>query len=286
MIRDIALTIPARDGFPLAATAFEPAGESDGPIVVIHSATAVPRKIYAAFAGALTERGASVVTYDYRGVGQSRPASLRGFKARMRDWAAQDAPAVIDWALARWPRRRLLGVGHSFGGHAFGLMPGTERHARVTTIAAQSGYWRFLAPHEQWRIYVLLKALGPAACAVTGYMPGRKLGLGEDLPTGVFAEWRRWCLMPNYFFTDTSLDLLANFEALTAPVLAIGLSDDPWATPHAIDHMVRGFTKAPVTRLTLTPAEAGVARIGHLNFFRAEHRATLWPKVTDWLLTA
>lgn len=284
MTRERSLTLPARDGFPLAATAFEPDSPGDGPIVIVHSATAVPRKIYAGFAGALAEQGARVVTYDYRGVGGSRPVSLKGFAARMRDWAAFDAPGVIDWALAHWPGRPLLGVGHSFGGHAFGLMPGNDRHAKVATVASQSGHWRFLAPHEQWRVYALMKVLAPAAVALSGYMPGRRLGLGEDLPTGVLVEWRRWCLMPDYFYSDPTLDLLANFKALTAPVLAVGLSDDPWATPHAIDHMVAGFVSAKVTRLTLTPAEAGVARVGHLGFFRPEHRTTLWPKVTDWLL--
>jgi len=40
--------------------------------VLINSATAVPRKVYRGFAGYLAGRGCAVLTYDYRGTGDSR----------------------------------------------------------------------------------------------------------------------------------------------------------------------------------------------------------------------
>jgi predicted alpha/beta hydrolase len=68
--------IPARDGYPLAATVFTPLERPRGT-VLINSATAVPRKIYRGFATYLGERGFAALTYDYRGVagsGQARSA--------------------------------------------------------------------------------------------------------------------------------------------------------------------------------------------------------------------
>ena len=94
-------TIFARDGYRLAATVF--AAASPQAVVLINSAAAVPRKIYRGFAEYLAQRGFAVLTYDYRGIGGSRPASLRGFKARMRDWAAQDVAAAVDHARQTWP---------------------------------------------------------------------------------------------------------------------------------------------------------------------------------------
>src|SRR4051812_14925101 len=94
--------LAARDGFALAATRFTPSGPVRA-VVVVNSATAVPRRIYRGFAGYLAERGFAVVTYDYRGIGESRPQSLVGFAARMRDWAALDATAALDHARASWP---------------------------------------------------------------------------------------------------------------------------------------------------------------------------------------
>src|ERR1044072_9728365 len=90
------ITLPATDGYPLAATLFLPRG-AKRHAVLINSATAVPRKLYRGFAGYLAQRGCAVLTYDYSGIGDSRqqartgnqPKSLVGFKASMSDWAAQ-----------------------------------------------------------------------------------------------------------------------------------------------------------------------------------------------------
>ena len=85
-------TIAARDGYALGATVFAPHDAPRGA-VLINSATAVPRKIYRGFATYLAQQGFTVLTYDYRGTAGSRPPSLRGFKVRMRDWAALDVAA-------------------------------------------------------------------------------------------------------------------------------------------------------------------------------------------------
>jgi len=87
------ITVPAMDGYPLAATLFLPRG-AKRQAVLINSATAVPRKLYRGFAGYLAGRGCAVLTYDYRGIGGSRqkamtgynrPESLVGFNASMSD---------------------------------------------------------------------------------------------------------------------------------------------------------------------------------------------------------
>ena len=100
------------DGYSLAATLFMPRGPRHHA-VLINSATAVPRKIYAGFASYLAGRGCVVLTYDYRGtggsqkamVGYNQPKSLVGFKASMSDWAALDVTAAVDLD-ARALRRR------------------------------------------------------------------------------------------------------------------------------------------------------------------------------------
>src|ERR1700716_2423675 len=90
------ITFPAADGYLLGATLFLPRG-AKRHAVLISSATAVPRKIYRGFAGYLARRGCAVLTYDYRGTGDSRqkalvgynqPRSLVGFKASMSGWGA------------------------------------------------------------------------------------------------------------------------------------------------------------------------------------------------------
>ena len=125
------ITVPATDGYPLAATLFLPRG-AKRHAVLINSATAVPRKLYRGFAGYLAQRGCAVLTYDYRGTGDSRPQartgykpkSLVGFKASMSDWAALDITAAVSWMRERYKALPFAYVGHSFGGQAFGLLRG------------------------------------------------------------------------------------------------------------------------------------------------------------------
>ena len=94
------ITFQGIDDYSLAATLFMPRGPRRQAIL-INSATAVPRKIYAGFATYLAGRGSVVVTYDYRGIGASKPATLKGFETSMSDWAARDVTAAVNYMRAR-----------------------------------------------------------------------------------------------------------------------------------------------------------------------------------------
>jgi predicted alpha/beta hydrolase len=280
LIQDTSIT--ARDGYELAATVFAP-GTPPRAAVLVNSATAVSRKIYRGFAAYLAERGGAAVTYDYRGIGGSRPRSLKGFDASMRDWAALDVAAAIDHVHGVWPAVPLLMVGHSFGGQALGLAPNNARVARALFVAAQAGYWRLFAPPENYRAYGLMRLIGVPVTHMLGYTPGR-LGIGEDLPKGVFLEWTKWVGRPRYFFDDPTLDALANFPRFTGDLRAIRIADDSWATAPAVDMLLSGFTGARRERVEITPRDVGAKKIGHFGFFRPEHRETLWRGAADWLL--
>jgi predicted alpha/beta hydrolase len=68
------------------------------------------------------------------------------------------------------------------------------------------------------------------------------------------------------------------------PVLAIGLTDDPWATPRAMDHFLARHPNAQVEQRWISPQDAGAKAIGHLGFFRSRFSTTLWPPLVRWLL--
>ena len=274
-------TIAARDGYPLAATVFTPEGPPRGT-VLINSATAVPRKIYRGFAAYLAERGFAALTYDYRGVGGSRPASLKGFNVRMRDWAALDAAAAIDHMRRVWPATGLAVVGHSFGGQAIGLAPNNGEISRALLVAAQAGYWRLFRAPEKYRVYLMMRLIGAPVARALGYVPGR-LGIGEDLPRDVFLEWAGWVAKRRYFFDDPTLTALENFPRYRGPLRAICLADDPWATAPAVDLLCSGFTGTAPERVDIHPRDVCVERIGHFGFFKPEHRDTLWREAADWL---
>jgi predicted alpha/beta hydrolase len=277
------LAIPTANGAHLAA-ALWPAPAPKG-IVLIHPATAVTQAFYEPFARYLAGIGLSTLIYDYRGTGRSRGASLRGETVTMADWMNEDVPAVTRWAAVRFPDLPLLAVGHSVGGHAM-ILSGDGHPVRAgVLIATHAGITRTIRGRaEQARVWLVMRVLAPLLCAINGYMPGRRIGLGEDLPRGVMLEWSRWTTLPRYFYDDPVLDAARRAAAVRMPLLVLGFDDDPWANPHAMDILLAGVTMAPIERRLVDPQALGLAGIGHMGFFRKRCAHTLWPQVSDWLL--
>jgi predicted alpha/beta hydrolase len=287
------ISFPAVDGYVLGATLFLPRG-AKRHAVLINSATAVPRKIYRGFAGYLARRGCAVLTYDYRGIGDSRqralvgynqPRSLVGFTASMSDWAALDITAAVAWMRERYKHLPLNYVGHSFGGQALGLLANNSEVSRALLIAAQAGYWKLMASPERYRVFALLNFVGTPLTQALGYAPAWG-GLGEDLPKGVFQQWKRWVMSERYLFDDPDLKALSNFAQYKGALRSLCLSDDPWATRPAVELLCSGFTSTAPEILTITPADADTTAIGHLGFFRPEHRDTLWRGAAEWMEAA
>ena len=284
------ITIPAIDGYPLAATLFLPR-TTRRHAVLINPATATPRKIYRGFATCLAGRGSVVLTYDYRGVGGSRqrsvqgydqPKSLAGFPASMAEWAALDVTAAVDWMRDRYHNLPLGYVGHSFGGQALGLLANNAEVSRALLVAAQAGYWKLMASPERYRVFALLKAIGIPLTRLLGYAPGWA-GLGEDLPKGVFLQWVKWVMSPRYLFDDATLAGLKNFPNYKGALRALCFTDDPWATPPAVELLCSGYSGTHAEIVSVSPADIGVAQIGHFGFFRPAHRDTLWRAAAEWL---
>lgn len=51
-------------------------------------------------------------------------------------------------------------------------------------------------------------------------------------------------------------------------MLAVGASDDAWATPAQVDALTAHLPKAPVERRTYAPHDLGVSSIGHHGLLR------------------
>jgi predicted alpha/beta hydrolase len=270
------LTIPARDGYPLAARIF--GGQTDR-VVVISSATAVPQRFYRHFAGALAEAGFTAATYDYRGIELRSPAGLQRLDASARDWALKDLPGVVDWVAEELQPDRILIVGHSFGGQVAGMYDHPDRVDGMVTMSAQSGHWRLQGGEQKLVVWLHTHLTLPLLSRILGYMPMKAVGAGENLPAGVAREWARWCRHPDYILGDPSLPL-ERYQSFTAPVLAYSIGDDKWGTPRSVDAMMRAYPE--VERRHLEPGDFGLEAIGHLGFFRPGSEV-LWRDAIGWL---
>ena len=87
------ILIQARDGYALSATIRRPVTEIKG-VIQINCGTGIPQNLYSNLASYLTDCGYVTVTYDYRGIGNSKPDSLKGFQANLEDWGILDLSLI------------------------------------------------------------------------------------------------------------------------------------------------------------------------------------------------
>jgi predicted alpha/beta hydrolase len=273
------LILTARDGVTVTALRYAARGPVRGHLIVA-GATGVPQLFYKAFAEFASAHGYSTLTLDYRGVGLSRPASLKGFRVAYLDWAHQDlAVAVETMAHDTLP---LFMVGHSFGGHAFALLPNHERVARFYTFATGAGWHGWMPPAERLKVTFMWHIVGPLLVYLHGYLAWRRFGFGEDLPLGVYRDWKHWCAFPRYFFDDPAMpQIAARFARVTTPIVAANALDDLWASPASRDAFMSGYCNTPWRAVDIDPAQRGLGPIGHMGYFRRKSEP-LWRDVLAW----
>lgn len=269
--------IPARDRYPLAGTLYRTAERQRG-VVIVNSATAVPRRFYRHFAAGLAAHGYTALTYDYRGIGDSRPPRLRGFSAAARDWVLLDMAGVVDWVVAELTPQRLFLAGHSVGGQAAGMLDNSARVDGMVTMSAQSGHWRLQGGEQRFTVLFHVYVTLPVLSKLFGYMPWSRFSSAEDLPMGVALEWARWCRNPLYLLGDDTLPL-ERYPTFSAPVLAYSFDDDKWGTSRAVDAMMSAYPN--LQRRHIVPSEVGLQSIGHFGFFKpTAHK--LWHETVEW----
>lgn len=280
-----AVRFRAGDGVALGGFLWRRPGSDPGrPIVVISAATSVRCRYYARFAAYLHDNGFDVLTFDYRGVGESRPARLRGFRAGWRDWGELDLDAALGHAMAVAPDRPIHVVGHSFGGVAVGLAPRGRAVRRIVTVGAQYAFWRDYAAKERAAMVRRWHAAMPALALALGYVPARRLGWMEDTPKGVALDWARMGpRIEDRLDPAGASDLPGRFARVAAPILAISLTDDPFGTPAAIERALGRFGRSPRAHLRVAPDDVGAEAIGHFAFFHDRFRDTLWPLALAFL---
>lgn len=277
----ITFSISARDGYPLAATLFEPTEPPTG-IVVINSAVGVKQTYYIRFARFLAEQGFRVVTYDYRGIGRSAPMRLRGFEARMRDWGQKDLPGVLEWCRKNAGADRIFVVGHSVGGQILGLAPNNDIVRGLVAVCSQHTWWRLWPARKQPGFALLWFVLLPAITRALGYFPSTRFRLGENLPRGVALEWAQWARCPTHTIGAIGEEVREGYEGFSGSILAFSFADDTFAPRKAVQHLLDVYRAAEKHHRHVSPTDIG-RPIGHFGFFREELREPLWRETAQWM---
>lgn len=277
-VSDIRFRAP--DGMELAGRLYRP----DRPrmAILVSSGTAYPLGFYERIARYLAQRGAVVLTYDFRGIGQSAPDTLKNSPIDYPQWGQRDQPAALETLKAEVPDLPLFHIGHSIGGSLAGFMPNhADIHAHAF-VSVGSGYWPHHLRHYNPTELFFWFGLGPLHMLRYGYIRQGRLWTGTDLPPRVFRTWRRWCMTRDFFGTDLRAGKLEPqfYQDVTAPIRSWVFSDDPIATPRAARVVLDAYPNASHQMIHRTPSDYGRTRIGHDGAFR-KGMEPLWQEILD-----
>jgi len=270
--------VETADGRRIRASIFHPAAAPKG-LALIVPAMGTPQTYYLPFAQWLAAQGFVAATFDYRGTGLSRTGSLRGFDADIFDWARLDCAAMVRALGDAHPSLPLYWIGHSLGGQILALVPNRERIAKAVTIATGSGYWRENVPALRMKVWWLWFFVVPVTLRLYGYFPGKALRMVGDLPKGVMAQWRRWCLDRDYAAGAEGEAVRAQYAAVRTPIVSLSFTDDEMMSARNTESIHGLYAGAPRTMKRIAPQDVGERHIGHFGFFRNKFEKTLWREV-------
>jgi len=100
-MEEFKVKIKCEDGFELSGILFKP--EKIRSSVMIAPATGIKKEFYSAFALFLAENGFATLTYDNRGIGESKGNSINSSNASLTNWGKLDMTAVLEYLKNKIP---------------------------------------------------------------------------------------------------------------------------------------------------------------------------------------
>jgi predicted alpha/beta hydrolase len=273
------VTFQTQDAAHLAGTVFgDPTTACMA--VVIHPATGVPASYYAHFASWLARsHHAIVLTYDYRDFGRSAHRPLRNIQTSMSDWGIIDQEAALRHLVRHFGHLPVRIIGHSLGAQWLAFHADIDKVDRVVAVAAGPAFWLHHAPSYMPTILWFWWIGMPFLTLLFGYMPGKRTGLGADLPGNVYWQWRRWCLSPHFSRPDWGKALpMPKPEKARFHLTLVPIADDVMIPPAMVRKLAAFYPEALISEDLIIPSDEGLKEIGHLRLFSPRCRA-FWPRI-------
>jgi len=276
------LILNTHDNTALTAYLFVPE-KSNNKFLLINSATGVKQQIYFSFAQFFAEKGFTVITYDYRGIGLSKPKNMKGFKASMRIWGSEDYKTLTQYIKNRFPDHEKYCLGHSVGALILGMNQDSEMFKEFIFVGTQNAFVGHLKFKTKIEAYVGFGIIQPVTTTLLGYFPANWFGLGESLPKNCAYDWR--ILILNKKSTNGLLEKIDDFSKnLTQKVFVIRAEDDAWLTEKGVKSLLNDtYPNLKPTYRLVKVSESEKREIGHVNFFRSFNKK-LWDIILNELI--
>lgn len=210
-------------------------------LVLIVPALGTPARVYRRLAETLQAAGADAAVLELRGVGQSPVRARRGVDWAYNDLVDGEIQHAIRTLKRQFPTRRMIGLGHSLGGHA--ILLHQARHPdqaldQVVLVGSGAPYWR----SYRWPMSWVTRGFGTVVAAssrVLGYFPGSRLGFGGNQGQTLMRQWSRFLasgsLAVAHWRDD---DWRRRLRQLPVPLRAIHVPGDGYAPKASIGHLL------------------------------------------------
>ncbi len=279
------ISVKCDDGVILKGMLLIP--ENIRAVIQFNGGTALRKEYYLPFLDFLAGHGYLCCLWDYRGSGESAPATLKRCDYTFSDYGVKDMPAIKQYLLARFPDLPFLIVAHSVGGQQIGFMKDLSGIKGMVTFAVSTGYFG----HMPWRFRLLsayfFYLFAPLSIALTGYMASKRFNYMEDLPRNVVREWRSWCWKKDYFFNRKFMGKTVpegTFQQYDFPVHAFWTTDDSIANKGSVPQYWKNVKSSKgITIQKVTPAQLKARKIDHMGFFKKSFRNTIWKETVEKL---
>ncbi|HEY3405166.1 MAG TPA: alpha/beta fold hydrolase [Ohtaekwangia sp.] len=276
------IRVIARDGLQLSATWFI-ADNPQEKVILINSATGVKQQFYHDFASYLAKQGFNTYTFDYRGIGESKPEDLSSLLCDMKDWS-KDVDAMIAHIGRVHSQAKLFILGHSVGGQLIGMSSLVKRAEALVMIGSQTPYWRnYKGAWMKFKLLFFWYILIPFSTGLFQYFPASKLRMFEDLPGNVARQWARWAKSSDYIFKELPA-LRSSFKSLEQPTLLVSFTDDELAPHRAVMDLRKYYSQLKIDHWHLHPEDVLQKKIGHFGFFKKRMEPLAWKEVVSWIL--
>lgn len=277
------LWIRCKDGYQLAAQFYPATDNTKQYPILICPATGITKVFYHAFAEWLNQQGYPVLSFDFRGIGESLHGELKHSTASINDWGTLDIPAAIETLLEKTHAEKVIIIGHSAGGQLLGITPNYQKVAKVIAIAGSTGHVKGLKGKTKLLAPIMFKVIFPVSSLIKGYGATQFIGMGENLPKKVAKQWAEFCSKPGYVTNAIGKTIFEDYhQKIECPITSFSASDDEIATEANVKDLLRLYPNAPTKFIEINPQQQGYKYIGHMLMFKKSHQK-IWPLIESEL---
>lgn len=248
-------------------------------VLVVGAAIGAHRERYYPFAEHMAHSGWGVVTFTYRGLGETSPLP-EAPAATLVDWGREDLTHIIDWAEQHFPQATLYGVLHSISGELIGLASNHSKLSAAAAISTPRHLWSLWKGYYRYVVRVFFCLIIPFGVWCKGRLRLSKVTPLYDLPSDVALQWADVGLNEA---PDTHGFQLAKkgFEQYRTPTLFVSFEDDRGIAPEATVEYLRThfYQNAYTEHFHIRPEAVGAKKIGHSGFFDGQVGAQWWDEL-------